>query len=85
MFNPVGMPLKDLLSACVLFVGVAATLIYFYFSAEHKGGLRVVSKIGITFLMIGFGATFGYNVMGRISLLIGRFQFLFTDWLGLVR
>jgi hypothetical protein len=85
MFNPVGMPLKDLLSACVLFVGVAATLIYFYFSAEHKGGLRVVSKIGITFLMIGFGATFGYNVMGRISLLIGRFQFIFTDWLGLVR
>jgi len=85
MFNPVGMPLKDLLSACVLFVGVAATLIYFYFSAEHKGGLRVVSKIGITFLMIGFGATFGYNVMGRVSLLIGRFQFIFTDWLGLVR
>ncbi|MFH1314627.1 MAG: hypothetical protein ABIJ00_15580 [Candidatus Eisenbacteria bacterium] len=85
MFNPVGMPLKDLLSACVLFVGVASTLIYFYFSAEHKGGLRVVSKIGITFLMIGFGATFGYNVMGRISLLIGRFQFLFTDWLGLIR
>ena len=85
MFNPVGMSLGDLLSACVLFVGVAATLIYFYFSAEHKGGLKVVSKIGITFLMIGFGATFGYNVMGRISLLIGRFQFLFTDWLGLVR
>jgi hypothetical protein len=84
MFNPVGMPLKDLLSACVLFVGVAATLIYFYFSAEHKGGLKTVSKIGITFLMIGFGATFGYNVMGRISLLIGRFQFLLTDWLGLV-
>jgi hypothetical protein len=85
MFNPVGMPLKDLLSGCVLFVGVAATLIYFYFSAEHKGGLRVVSRIGITFLMIGFGATFGYNVMGRVSLLIGRFQFIFTDWLGLIR
>jgi hypothetical protein len=85
MFNPVGMPLGDLLSACVLFGGVAATLVYFYFSAEHKGGVRVVSRIGITFLMIGFGATFGYNVMGRISLLIGRFQFLFTDWLGFVR
>jgi hypothetical protein len=34
--------------------------------------------------MIGFGATFGYNVMGRISLLIGRFQFLFADWLKLI-
>jgi hypothetical protein len=35
--------------------------------------------------MVGFGATFGYNVMGRISLLIGRFLFLFTDWLGFVQ
>jgi hypothetical protein len=34
--------------------------------------------------MVGFGATFGYNVMGRISLLIGRFQYLFADWLGLI-
>jgi hypothetical protein len=64
---------------------VITTLVYFYFSAEQKGALRVTSKIGTTFLMIGFGATFGYNVMGRISLLIGRFQFLFTEWLGAVR
>jgi hypothetical protein len=74
----------EIMSAVVLLVGVTTTLIYFYFSAEHKGSLRTISRIGITFLMIGFGATFGYNVMGRISLLIGRFQFLFTDWLGLI-
>lgn len=84
MFNPLAIPLGELLSASVLLLGVATTLIYFYFSAEHTGPLRTVSRIGITFLMIGFGATFGYNVMGRISLLIGRFQFLFTDWLGFV-
>jgi hypothetical protein len=84
MFNPIGMSAGEIMSAVVLLVGVTTTLIYFYFSAEHKGSLRTISKIGITFLMIGFGATFGYNVMGRISLLIGRFQFLFTDWLGLI-
>jgi hypothetical protein len=85
MFNPMVLSFREILSACVLLVGVTTTLIYFYFSAEHRGPLRTISKIGITFLMIGFGATFGYNVMGRVSLLIGRFQFLFTDWLGFVK
>ena len=31
-----------------------------------------LSRIGIYFLMIKFGASFGFAVMGRISLLIGR-------------
>jgi hypothetical protein len=42
-----------------------------------------VSRVGITFLMIGFGASFGYTIMGRITLLIGRLHFLFYDWLRL--
>jgi hypothetical protein len=33
--------------------------------------------------MVSFGAGYGYTVMSRISLLIGRFQFLLHDWLGL--
>ena len=33
-----------------------------------------VSRIGVYFLMIKFGASFGFAVMGRISLLIGRFE-----------
>ena len=32
-----------------------------------------MTRIGIYFLMISFGASFGFAVMGRISLLIGRF------------
>jgi hypothetical protein len=35
--------------------------------------------------MIGFGATFGYTVMARVSLLIARMQFLFTDWIHLIK
>ena len=34
--------------------------------------LNPQSKIGIFYLMIKFGASFGFAVMGRISLLIGR-------------
>ena len=34
--------------------------------------------------MISFGASFGYTVMARVSLLLGRFQFLLGDWLHLV-
>ncbi|MDH4210801.1 MAG: hypothetical protein OEV79_05075 [candidate division WOR-3 bacterium] len=60
----------------MIFVGVVCALLFFYFSREHKGVLKVGSKIGVMFLMIGFGASFGYTVMARISLLIGRLTFL---------
>ena len=85
MFNPLAVSLREAFSLTVLLIGVVTTLIYFYFSTEHRGGLKAVSRIGTVFLMIGFGATFGYNVMGRLSLLIGRFQFLLSDWLGIIR
>jgi hypothetical protein len=36
-------------------------------------------------LMISFGASFGYTVMARISLLIGRLEFLLKDWLHIIK
>jgi len=69
----------------IVFIGVLCSLSYFYFSKEHKGVLGVTSKIGIVFVMIGFGAAFGYTVMARISLLIGRLQFILGDWLGIIQ
>jgi hypothetical protein len=68
----------------ILFIGVLCTLSYFYFSKEHKGALGIASRIGIMFVMIGFGAAFGYTAMARVSLLIGRLQFLLGDWLGII-
>ena len=66
----------------VLFtLGLLTSLLYFYYSREHKGALGVSSRLGIWFLMVSFGAAYGYTVMSRISLLIGRFQFLLEDWL----
>jgi hypothetical protein len=69
-------------NALVIFVGVLAVLIYFFFSVEHKGAVGRISRLGIWYLMLGFGAAFGYTVMGRISLLIGRMNFLVIDWIG---
>jgi hypothetical protein len=70
----------------ILVIGVIGSLLYFYFSKQHKGLIfGTGSRIGIWFLMISFGATFGYTVMARISLLIGRFQYLLGDWLGLIK
>ena len=70
------------LLAFIVIVGVISTLIFFYFSKEHKGVLGGVAKVGIWFIMISFGAHFGYTVMARISLLIGQSQFLIEDWIG---
>ena len=62
----------------IILIGTITGLMYFYFSREHTGTFGKLSKIGIYFLMISFGASFGFAVMGRISLLIGRFVDLIT-------
>lgn len=84
VFNHPGMGPWAIISNALLVIGVFTAIIYFFFSWKHKGTVGVLAKIGIYFLMIGFGASFGLTVMGRISLLIGRFLFLFKDWLHLI-
>lgn len=71
--------------AVIILIGVISTLIYFFFSRERKGIIKPTANLGIVFIMLGFGASFGYTVMARISLLIGRLQFLLADWLGIIR
>ena len=64
----------EIFNHLLILLGVISALVYFFFSKEHKGTVGKISKIGIYFLMIKFGASFGFAVMGRISLLIGRFE-----------
>jgi len=68
----------------LIVVGVLSCLVYFFFSFEHTGGIGKVAKLGTWFLMITFGAGFGYTVMGRIALLAIRIEFLLDDWLWLI-
>lgn len=63
--------------------GVLSVLTYFFFSLEHKGTTGKVARLGVWVLMITFGGAFGLTVMGRITLLAQRFEFLFKDWLGI--
>ena len=71
------------INALVFTIGLLTSLLFFFYSREPRGAFGIVSRVGIGFLMIGFGAGYGYTVMSRVSLLIGRFQFLLGDWLGL--
>ena len=67
--------------ALMAIVGTYSVLIYFFFSREQGPVTRRISRMGIWFLMISFGAAFGFTVMGRVALLIGRINFLILDWL----
>ena len=69
----------------IVVLAVITTLSYFFFSREHKGTLGTSAKIGVFFMMLFFGATFGYTVMSRVTLLIGRAQFLLGDFLGIIK
>jgi hypothetical protein len=81
-----GMSWDVVVGNIVMVLGTLAALIYFFFSKPHKGlFFGTGSKIGIWVIMVGFGATFGFTVMGRISLLIGRVQFLLGDWLHIIK
>jgi hypothetical protein len=69
------------LSQVLIFVGAVAALIYFFFSKAHTGAFGKMATFGIWILMIGFGASFGFTVMARISLFINRLQFIDQEWI----
>lgn len=69
------------LSGLIIIVGSIAALAYFFFSKAHTGAFGALAKFGIWVLMIGFGASFGFTVMARISLFIDRVQFLQKTWI----
>ena len=69
------------LAQVLIFAGSFSALIYFYFSKAHTGAFGAVAKFGIWILMIGFGASFGFTVMARISLFINRMQYLDQNWI----
>jgi hypothetical protein len=67
------------MNTLLILIGVVTVLIYFFFSLEHKGAIKIIARIGIFYMMIAFGAAFGYTVLAREALAIGRFTRL-VDW-----
>lgn len=74
----------EMVNSALILLGFLSVLAYFFFSAPHTGPHGTFARIGIWFLMIAFGASFGYTVMARVSLLIARVQFLLRDWLHVI-
>ena len=62
----------------LILVGVVTSAIYFIFTFKPSRGLNGVSMLGRYIIMIGFGADFGQVVMGRMTYLYGRAQFMAT-------
>ncbi|MHB9134151.1 MAG: hypothetical protein ACYDBB_24030 [Armatimonadota bacterium] len=63
--------------AFISMIVLLCVMAYFFFSVEHKNKLvRQPAIAGRYLLMITLGAIFGTTVMGRLSLLIARLDFL---------
>ncbi len=77
-------PLENI-NLVLIFIGTIAVLLYFFFSKAHTGVYGKFVDIGKWYMMVGFGASFGLTVMARISLLIGRIQFLVNDVFVLIK
>jgi len=69
----------------LMIVGVISVLSYFFFTFEMPRPLKVIPKFGRYIMMIGFGAAYGNTVLSRISVLLGRLQFLLGNWLGIIQ
>jgi len=71
----------------VLFlVCLISVLAYFFFSFEQRSAaIRRTAHTGRWLMMIAFGAMFGATVMARLSLFIGRLDFLFREWIPLIK
>ena len=74
----VGMSAENL----IFVLGTISVLSYFFFAfGRSKYGVRAPAKLGRWYLMLSLGAFFGNTFMSRLSGLIERFGFLFSEWL----
>jgi hypothetical protein len=79
-----GVNVAKTFDALLLTGGVICCLFYFYFSRRNAGALGKLGQAGLWILMVTFGAGFGFTVMGRIALLVGRVEFILQDWLKFI-
>lgn len=76
-FWPAAEPARDsTVNYFVLVVGTVSVLVYFLFSSSKRNRFTYLQMLGMGFIMVTFGATYGSIVLARVSLLIGRVQAL---------
>ena len=73
----------------IYIITVVSVLAYFIVSVREKSNagqaLIKIGKIGQCLMMVGFGASLAGTIGGTLSYLIGRLNFLFGTWLGLIK
>jgi hypothetical protein len=85
-------PALGLFSGIVVLVGVTGALLHFYFGTGGEGRLAAIRDslvhtwggLGHWFILIAFGAFLAATFLSRLSLLIGRIQFLVDSVRGLI-
>jgi hypothetical protein len=93
--SAIALPLTNA-SNWVVLIGMFGTVVQFMYivtAPNPKTGRRaflseglyfVATYIGQATIMIALGAAYAYTIMGRVSIVIGRVQFLFRDWIYLL-
>jgi len=57
-------------------LGTICSIMYFLLSYDQSGNIKYPSKLGRWVIMLGLGGMFGNTVLGRMTMLAGRAQFL---------
>ncbi len=67
-----------MLNNILIFIMVPSTVLYFWFTGSYRdsSAMKVIDRIARYTMMAGFGAGFGFTILTRYSMLIGRAQFL---------
>lgn len=70
--------LMGTINSLLIHLMVPSILLYFWFtgSIRDSGPMKVVGKVARYTMMAGFGSAYGYTILTRYSLFIGRSQFL---------
>ncbi len=74
----------DSVNNILLFIGLIGSLIYFFFTLKRENPIiGYGAEVGKWTIMIALGASFGSTVLYRITLFMGRAQFILFDFLKL--
>ncbi len=70
--------LMGTINSLLIHLMVPSILLYFWFTGtlRDSGPMKVVGKVARYTMMAGFGSAYGYTILTRYSLFIGRSQFL---------
>lgn len=62
----------------LIFIMVPSVVLYFWFTGSYRESapMKIIDKIARYTMMAGFGSAFGYTILTRYSMFIGRAQFL---------